>query len=341
MSSSNAPTEAFTGPLEQVHGGGVRAAAAHYGIPEDRWLDLSTGINPRGVPVGSVPAEVWQRLPEDADGLEAAARAYYGADSLLPVAGSQAAIQTLPRLRQRQARVGILAPSYNEHARAWTAAGHEVMALGGHDLDEAATTVDVLVLVNPNNPTGQRFDPGTLLDWHRALAARGGWLVVDEAFMDTTPEQSLAGCMPREGLFVLRSLGKFFGLAGARVGFVLAPGDWLERIATLLGPWSVPGPARWAATQALTDREWQTQIRWRLQEAGRRLEALLRDSGLPPAGGTPLFQWSRTQRAREIQDALARQGILVRRFDQPASLRFGLPAHEPAWQRLEAALQRS
>ncbi len=341
MYSSNATTESASGPLEQVHGGGVRAAAAHYGIPAPQWLDLSTGINPQGYPVGPVPAGAWQRLPEDEDGLEAAARAYYGAESLLPVAGSQAAIQALPRLRGKRARVGVLEPSYNEHARAWRAAGHEVVELTEDELAGAAATLDVLVLVNPNNPTAVYLDPETLLDWHRMLAARGGWLVVDEAFMDTTPEQSLAGYTPREGLFVLRSLGKFFGLAGARVGFVLAPDGWLRRIAELLGPWSVPGPARWVAQQALEDRAWQTQTRRRLQEAGRRLETLLRDAGLPPAGGTPLFQWCRTERAQVIQDALARQGILVRRFDRPASLRFGLPGSEAEWQRLETGLQQA
>lgn len=341
MYSSNATTEPVSGPLEQAHGGGVRAAAAHYGIPEAEWLDLSTGINPQGFPVGPVPAEVWQRLPEDEDGLEAAARVYYGADSLLPVAGSQAAIQALPGLRAGRARVGILEPSYNEHARAWSRAGHEVVALEGDAVAEAVDTLDVLVLVHPNNPTGQYFEPATLLEWHSALAARGGWLVVDEAFMDCTPEQSLAGYTPREGLFVLRSLGKFFGLAGARVGFVLAPGPWLGAIREWMGPWSVPGPARWVAQQALEDRAWQTQARGRLQEAGRRLETLLRASGLPPSGGTPLFQWCRTQRAQAIQDALARQGILVRRFDRPASLRFGLPANAAEWQRLEAGLQQA
>ncbi|WP_019024152.1 MULTISPECIES: threonine-phosphate decarboxylase CobD [unclassified Thioalkalivibrio] len=331
----------MSGPLEQVHGGGVRAAAAHYGIPEAQWLDLSTGINPQGYPVGPVPAEVWQCLPEDEDGLEAAARAYYGAESLLPVAGSQAAIQALPRLRAGPARVGVLEPSYNEHTRAWRAAGHEVVAVSQDELAGTATTLDVLVLVNPNNPTAVYFDPETLLDWHCTLAARGGWLVVDEAFMDTTPEQSLAGYTPREGLFVLRSLGKFFGLAGARVGFVLAPGLWLERVDSLLGPWSVPGPARWVARQALEDRAWQTQTRWQLQEAGHRLDALLREAGLPPTGGTPLFRWCRTERAQVIQDALARQGILVRRFDRPASLRFGLPGSDAEWQRLEAGLQQA
>ena len=78
------------------HGGRLRRAAQRYGIPLDDWLDLSTGINPHAYPVPAVPASAWHRLPEDDDGLETAAAAYYGSAALLPVAGSQPAIQSLP-----------------------------------------------------------------------------------------------------------------------------------------------------------------------------------------------------------------------------------------------------
>ena len=173
------------------HGGGLRAAAARYGIPLDDWLDLSTGINPQGWPVPPIPARVWQRLPEPDDGLEAAAAACYGAKSLLPVAGSQAAIQALPLLRE-PGQVGVLSPSYAEHAHAWRRAGHRIELLPAESLDAAMDQLDMLVLVHPNNPTGVRFVPELLLDWRARLAARGGWLVVDEAFMDATPDGSLA-----------------------------------------------------------------------------------------------------------------------------------------------------
>ena len=343
MSCSSAATGG-AGALRQVHGGGLRAAAEHYGIPLDQWLDLSTGINPHGYPVPAPPAAVWARLPEPDDGLEAAAAAYYGCSALLPLPGSQAAIQLLPALRA-PGRVGILAPSYNEHARAWQTAGHAVEALPAlaeaplDMIEQRLAQLDVLVLVNPNNPTGLRFPVETLLRWHAALAARGGWLLVDEAFMDTTPEGSLLPACPRRGLLVLRSLGKFFGLAGARVGFLAAEAELRAAVGARLGPWALSGPARWAATQALQDRAWQARARESLTGAGACLEALLGEHGLAVEGGTPLFQWGRHTDATAIQDALARQGILVRRFDDPASLRFGLPGDEPQWQRLAAALE--
>jgi len=174
------------------HGGKLLSAAARYGIEQDHWLDLSTGINPAGWPVPAIPDAVWQRLPETEDGLLEAAAAYYGCSDILPVAGSQAAIQALPRLRAA-CRVGVPHPAYAEHAHAWRAAGHAVVEWdAGHNID----ALDVLVLVHPNNPGGQTYTRAELLDWHARLAARGGWLVVDEAFIDATPVRGWVLCWP-------------------------------------------------------------------------------------------------------------------------------------------------
>lgn len=327
----------MSGDARPVHGGRLRAAAAEHGLPLSQWLDLSTGINPDPWSVPPLDPSAWARLPEPEDGLVEAARSYYGAESILPVAGSQAAIQGLPLLRER-GRVGVLSPAYAEHAHGWARAGHEVIPLAPEDIEAALKTLDTLVVVNPNNPTGHRFEREQLLGWHEQLSAGDGWLVVDEAFMDPTPEGSLGAETVRPGLIVLRSLGKFFGLAGARVGFVLAQRDLLARLDHLLGPWTVAGPAREIAKQALTDRPWQRRTRKELLAAGQRLNALLAENGLRPNGGSPLFQWVQTGQAETIQQALATHGVLVRRFDEPASLRFGLPGPEPEWQRLHKAL---
>ena len=316
------------------HGGKLLAAAARYGIEKDNWLDLSTGINPPGWPVPAIPDAVWQRLPETEDGLLEAAAAYYGSAAVLPVAGSQAAIQALPRLRAA-CRVGVPHPAYAEHAHAWRAAGHAVVAWdAGQNIDP----LDVLVLVHPNNPSGQTYTRAQLLDWHARLAARGGWLVVDEAFIDATPTESLADVCPHPGLIILRSLGKFFGLAGARVGFVLAEPALLAALNPLLGPWAVSAPSRWVARAALADIAWQQAARAALPAAGARLATLLRDLGLAPSGGTALFQWVRIAETVGWHERLARQGILTRLFVDPPSLRFGLPHHETDWARLAAAL---
>lgn len=320
------------------HGGRLLQAVQRYGLPRERWLDLSTGINPIAWQGAPPPIACWNRLPEEEDGLLEAAESYYGAPTLLPVSGSQAAIQALPRLRG-YSRVGVPELGYNEHGHRWKQAGHNVVPLAIADFAAALDGLDVLVVSNPNNPTGDRFTPAQLLEWHARLSARGGWLVIDEAFADSTPQTSVARYTDREGFIVLRSLGKFFGLAGARVGFVLAPPQLLSALAGWLGPWTLAGPCRFVARAALTDRPWQETTRQRLNEDSQRLALLLTHYGLKPAGGCELFQWVSTARAVQIHEALACQGILTRHFQTLPSLRFGLPATGEDWQRLEKALR--
>lgn len=319
------------------HGGRLLQAVQRYGVPRERWLDLSTGINPVAWQGAPLPVASWNRLPEDEDGLIEAARAYYEAPRLLSICGSQAAIQALPRLRER-CRVGVPRLGYNEHGYRWKQAGHDVIPLAVQDFGAAVDGLDVLVVCNPNNPTGERVTPAVLLEWHARLSARGGWLVVDEAFADSTPEASVARYTDRDGLVVLRSLGKFFGLAGARVGFVLAAKSLLSDLADWLGPWAIAGPSRLVARAALSDRAWQGTTRQRLRQDSQRLAELLAHNGLPPAGGCELFQWVRTPHALKLHDALARQSILTRHFEAEPSLRFGLPETNEHWQRLGAVL---
>ncbi|KRB10929.1 threonine-phosphate decarboxylase CobD [Lysobacter sp. Root690] len=319
------------------HGGRLLRAARQYGIAVQDWLDLSTGINPVAWPVPEIPARAWHRLPEDDDGLIDVARAYYGAESLWPVAGSQAAIQALPELRAAST-VGVLAPGYAEHAQAWRRCGHLVELRGAAELIAQADDFDVIVLIHPNNPGGERFERAALLDLHARLAARGGWLLIDEAFMDATPELSLCGESAREGLIVLRSVGKFFGLAGARAGFVCANEVLLQALRERLGPWTVTGPTRHALRHALTDREWQATMRAQLLAQGERLAALLSAHGLRASGGCAFFQWHRNDEALALHEALARCGVFTRYFEQPRSLRFGLPDDEAQWRRLDTAL---
>ena len=318
------------------HGGNLVPVATQYGIALNDWLDLSTGINPQGYTVPEIPPEIWQRLPADDDGLTEAACRYYGCQFALPVAGSQAALQVLPTLRA-PCRVAMLSPMYNEHVHAWQQHGHHVQTYANFTALQTAQA-DVVLLCNPNNPTAQFFSTQVLLDLHASLARRGGWLIVDEAFMDATPEHSIAAHAHLEGLFVLRSLGKFFGLAGARVGFLLAQESILQAVQEKLGPWTLAGASRYVAKQSLEDTAWQISTRIRLQTDGARLAALLTRYDLTPQAGTALFQYVPTLHAVEIHYALARQGIWVRLFRQIPALRFGLPSNND-WGKLDQALQ--
>ena len=171
-------------------------------------------------------------------------------------------------------------------------------------------------------------------------------MIVDEAFVDSRPEFSLLSAGEDLGssrVLVLRSLGKFFGLAGARVGFALGSTQLLnlleQRMISLLGAWPLSGPSREVAIQALSDRSWQQMQTRRLVECGQRLARLLSNLGYPPDGQTDLFCWLKTDQAVNWQQFLATQGIWCRRFDEPGAVRFGLPATKDQWQRLEEGLR--
>jgi cobalamin biosynthetic protein CobC len=325
------------------HGGNLHEAARRYGIPYEQWLDLSTGINPHGYPVPPVPADAWRRLPDEGDGFAARAAQYYGAPDaahVLPVAGSQAAIRALPMLLP-QATVGIAPLTYSEYAPAFTRAGHRVVPL---DVSRAVLPDDLVhvALVNPNNPSADYLDTQTLLHWHEQLSARGGTLLVDEAFADAMPAPgaSLAGYTARAGLVVLRSPGKFFGLAGVRSGFVLGTPALLDALRDRLGAWTVSGPARHAVGAAFADTGWQQQTHEQLAVQGARLAGLLRAQRFA-VRATPLFVWTSDARAAALHEALAALGIWTRFFAQQPSLRIGLPASEHDWARFEQALQQS
>jgi cobalamin biosynthesis protein CobC len=320
------------------HGGNLAMAAVRFDIPVRDWIDLSTGINPSQYPIPVVPGSAWQRLPEDEDGLSKAACNYYGCRSVLPTAGSQAALQTIPRLRA-PGKIAMPTTMYQEHAHAWQTHGHTIHFFDESPDIEALTQADVILVCNPNNPTGKRFSNKQLLDWHEQLAARGAWLVVDEAFMDCTPNNSLAAHTHLEGLFVLRSLGKFFGLAGARVGFLLAADDNLLRVKELIGPWSVTGPSRYVATQALADTQWQANTRKTLASQSNKMRNLLHQHDFKVEGSCELFHYVPVANAVQVQEQLARLGIWVRLFNNTSALRFGLPA-EHQWHRLANAFKQ-
>lgn len=329
------------GPL--THGGDLDTARRTWPQAPLPWIDLSTGINPWPWPVGPLEPESWTRLPGTAAlaALRHAAARRYGVPDAGRVAaapGTQALIQLLPRLRP-PSRVAVQSPTYNEHAHCWAAAGHEVTAVPG--IDALPDGTDVCVVVNPNNPDGRQHPPSRLLELAAALARRGGWLVVDEAFADTCPDASVAPAAGVPGLVVLRSFGKFYGLAGLRLGFVLADTALLAAVEAALGPWSVSGPALEIGRRALEDDAWTAATRLRLEAAAASLDAdLLAAAGLEIVGGTPLFRLARTPAAATLCGALAAAGLWVRRFpDRPDLLRFGLPPDDAARDRLRQVVR--
>jgi cobalamin biosynthesis protein CobC len=326
----------------RIHGGRIDTAALLYPSAPQPWIDLSTGINPVSWPVPSIPLERYRRLPlaRELAEVAAAAAGVYGLPAnavMVPVPGSEIAIRLLPRLLGA-GRVGILAPTYGSHAEAWRDAGgeiHELVALPAPDGHGFGT----LIVVNPNNPDGRTIARAELAAFAQAWTATGRRLIVDEAFADPQPGESLLA-LPQlpAGVTVLRSLGKFFGLAGLRVGFVVATEPEASAWRRLLGDWPVSGPACEIATLALGDTAWIAATRARLAVDRSRLDGIIGRAGSKLLGGTDLFCLFEAPDGVDLLYHFARAGILVRGFAAaPRHYRFGLPADEAAWQRLEAA----
>jgi cobalamin biosynthetic protein CobC len=316
-----------------AHGGDLgRVRRRHPDAPQP-WIDLSTGINPLPYPVADLPADAWSRLPShDAEQtLIAAAAQRYRCQpgQLIAAPGTQALIQILPRLVPHS-RVDIVGPTYAEHELNWRRHGHDVAVVKSLDAADA----DVVVVVNPDNPTGRLMPPQALRD----VAAR--LLVVDEAFIDLLPhEASLSGALPNSAI-VLRSFGKTYGLAGLRLGFAIAAVPLALRLSEELGPWAVSGPALTIGASALADDAWLQAAATRLADGTRKLDTLLVSAGFTILGGTPLFRLASHPKAHEKVEDLARDGIHVRAFGhQPTWLRFGLPRGDEEFRRLSAALQ--
>lgn len=321
-----------SGPLE--HGGDLDAARRRFPDAPAPWIDLSTGINPHAYPFEPPPSAAFARLPgrDDLARLEHAAAQAYGVGSareIAAAAGAQALIQILPRLMAGRT-VGVLSPTYGEHAASWKRAGRDVILCA--DPDELADC-DIGVLVNPNNPDGRRVARDRLSE-----IARRTRLIVDESFADFEPQASVAPDAGAWAAVVLRSFGKAYGLAGVRLGFVVASADFIARIRAEIGPWAVSGPAIAIGAQALADADWRCSMAARLASETARLDALLTGAGFQIIGGTRLFRLAAHPDAPARADALGRAGVHVRRFAERATwLRFGLPPDD-GWPRLEAAL---
>ena len=305
------------------------------------FIDLSTGINPHPYPVPELSSALFERLPDRAQvrRLAAVAAQCYGAPSarhVLPAPGTQILLPQVAMLVPA-GRTAILRTTYAEHQRAASLAGHNVTEVSSADQLGRA---DIAIVVNPNNPDGRLVERATLLNIADELRPRGGLLVIDESFADVAPPgASLAGDIGRGNIVVLRSFGKFYGLAGLRLGFALAAPHLVDRLDAMLGPWAVAGPALFIGEKALADSTWKLQTLTHLTEAATRLDEMLTHTGLKVVGGTSLYRLTRSTGIEQLFAHLSRAGILVRRFsEEPTWLRWGLPRSENQWRRLADAL---
>jgi len=318
-----------------LHGGDIYSAGARYGIPAEQWLDLSTGLNPDAYPVTDLEPEAFQRLPYLRPDFISAAASYYGNDQLMPGNGSQLIIQTLPDCLDM---LPVLLPEfgYQEHRDHWQRHGNIIRNYPAFDSDMAAAAIEAaldrgeafhLVIINPNNPTGLCFTPELLKNWAGRMSD-GGYMVIDEAFIDVAPEMSVLASNFCDNMLVLRSFGKFFGLAGIRLGFVFAQAELRAKLQQRTGIWMVNGPAQALATRAMLDCSWQSNAQQKIRDCAvltRQLFSPLFDRVRPVQQiHTPLFSSYQlsAEQADKLHNHFASQGILLRviTLDQHFSL---------------------
>ncbi|WP_029059666.1 threonine-phosphate decarboxylase CobD [Stappia stellulata] len=328
------------------HGGDLGAAIARHGGLAQDWLDLSTGINPHAYPLDwPLSQAAWTRLPARGahDRMLEVARAAYGVPDhlrLVAAPGTQALLPHLPACLPA-GDVAIVGPTYSSHGDVWRRAGRQVTEVTSPYFEPTHDT-RVIVIVNPNNPDGRLVDPKSLRHHAETMAARGGLLIVDEAFADCVPGASVLPHLGDVPVLVLRSFGKFYGLAGVRLGFAAAPPGVAAALSASLESWAVSGPAIEIGTRALADKSWQNAMRTQLADEAADLTLMLQMRGLSVFGGTPLYVLAGTRNAAAVHEALARQRIWTRTFDYaPTWLRIGLPggAAPLAW--LDDALARA
>ncbi len=328
--------------MSLVHGGALNDAMQFSeklgfasGKKED-WLDLSTGINPCAYPLPEFTLEDWQKLPEPDDlaRLVKEADRYFGLDdekNLLPISGSALAIQLLAFFLKGW-KTYLLNPTYGDYGRAWPEHGHF------EKLDEVALG-NLVVITNPNNPDGRRFSCAELSDFAIKNSQRGGFLIVDEAFGDLYPQDSIIHLTKTQNVIVLKSFGKFFGYGGLRLGFIAAPDNMIKKLAPLLASWPISGPAIKFGIKAYADDDWHSHTRILLHQKTERITALFKETGLEIKGQTSLFTLIENDKAENLFHNLLKHKIYIRYFlEYPGLLRFGLPKTLDDFERLKKAL---
>jgi cobalamin biosynthetic protein CobC len=263
-----------------LHGGDIVSASRQYEISIDQWIDLSTGINPRHYPI-EIDTSSFQQLPYVRPEFIEASKSYYQSSNFIPVTGTQAAIQHLPELLMD---FPVLIPQigYQEHANYWQHKGAAIHYYPSLEKQEQIDFIDNtlsenpqqhLVVINPNNPTGVLLAKQKLLSWAQQLAPQA-YLIIDEAFIDTTVEQSVLDQNLPDNIIVLRSFGKFFGLAGIRLGYCFANENILSALQARLGLWQINGPAQTLAIKALHDKAWQLQAKKDIKSNAKFMQKL-------------------------------------------------------------------
>ena len=321
--------------LNIQHGGDIDLAIKKYGGEREDWIDLSTGINGASYPwQESINVEL-RNLPSNKILMQlekAAARAYKIAESAdtAAVSGAQQIINLLPLCLKSCNSVAILGPTYNEYEKAFKRSGTKTKTVS--ETSELSLS-DIAIIVNPNNPTGKVIADETLA----GLSKKVRILIIDESFKMFSSRRTLNF----SNIIQINSLGKFFGLAGVRLGFVSGPSEFIKTVKEMLGPWPVSSLAAEIGIVALNDKVWISEMEKILVTESNALHEVCNSRNWELVGRTSLFHTYATSSCLEVEKQFAAHGIWIRTFDYSKTwVRLGIPTSENAWTRVKQALNQ-
>ena len=317
------------------HGGDIDLAIKKYGGQRKDWIDLSTGINRTSYPWQESVKVHLRDLPGSKLLMsleEAASRAYKiaVATETVAISGAQQIINLLPIHLKKYSSVAILGPTYNEYEKAFKSSNLRTNTVA--EISNLSCN-DIAIIVNPNNPTGKVITEEELED----LSKKVEILIIDESFkmFSSRKTQNL------DNLIQINSLGKFFGLAGVRLGFVSGPSDFIKSVRKMLGPWPISSLAAEIGLVALSDKIWISQMEKILLAGSTALHAACNSKNWRLVGKTNLFHTYATSNCFEVEEQFAAHGIWVRTFDYSETwVRIGIPTSEYELTRVKKALSQ-
>ena len=304
------------------HGGDIDNAIKKYGGNKDDWIDLSTGINPNHYPYKLINIRELQNLPykNDIDNLNKLAKKYFQTTACVrAVSGAQGGINILPFLLPNKT-VSILSPTYNEYQNVFSNSLKKIINV--KNLSELKKS-QIAIICNPNNPDGKLYSNDNLLKISKSVE----YLIIDESFIDQYPRKSLSHKLDDQtNILILRSFGKFFGLAGIRLGFLISNKEIDKKIQFLIGNWPISNVAINVASKALIDHVWIMNTISFLKEGSYFLDCLASEINWKVVGGTNLYRLYETPNAHDAQNKLANFKIWSRRFSYSKKwIRLGIP----------------
>jgi threonine-phosphate decarboxylase len=313
------------------HGGNIYKIAEELGIPEERLIDFSASINPLGI-----SEKVKYAIKCDLDNLvnypdpdtkilghEIAEHNGIDPETIICGNGSTELIYLLPRSLKPKT-VFIPVPTFSEYERACRLSSklrvknYELREESNFEINpdefiKAIQGCHMAFLCNPNNPTGHLLKRDEVLAIAEAAKKKRCFLIIDEAFIDFIPEESvIQNVQENPYLIVLRSMTKFYALTGLRIGYGVFHKDLINKIKEFKEPWTVNNLAQKAAIAAFGDSDYADKTYALMKGEKDFLEKGFQELKTQYIPSSVNYYLLKTENNERIVSGLKKKGILVR-----------------------------